>query len=56
MASKDFQMSKQGAAGKRKHATLTTLQKLEIIVKIESGNMAVWLWRHTIPDRQLPMI
>jgi hypothetical protein len=30
-------MSNQGAAGKRKHRTLMTPQKLEIIWRLESG-------------------
>jgi hypothetical protein len=37
MASKDQQMSKECTAGKRKHITLTFPQKLEIIMRPESG-------------------
>ena len=36
MASKDPKMSQLGAASKRKHITLMILQKLEIIVRLES--------------------
>jgi len=36
MASKDPKTSKLGAASKRKHITLMILQKLEIIVRLES--------------------
>jgi hypothetical protein len=37
MVSKDLKMSKQGAAGKRNHVTLTVPRKLEIITRLESG-------------------
>jgi hypothetical protein len=34
---KDPWMSKQGTAGRRNHRTLTILQKLEVIRRLESG-------------------
>jgi hypothetical protein len=37
MASRYRNMSTQGTAGKWKHVTLTILQKLEIIRRLESG-------------------
>jgi len=37
MASDDAEMRKQGTAGKIKHVTLTVLQKLEIVRRLESG-------------------
>jgi hypothetical protein len=39
MASKDPKIGKQGAAGKRKHVTVTIPQKLEIIKRPESNNL-----------------
>jgi hypothetical protein len=36
VAAKDPRMSKQGRAGKRKHVTLTVLQKVYIIRRLES--------------------
>jgi hypothetical protein len=50
MASKDPQMSMQGAAGRRKHLTSTILQKLEIIrglekwQKLERGYCFIQHW------------
>jgi hypothetical protein len=38
MASKYPKMSKQGTAVKRKHATLTTSQKVKITRRVENGN------------------
>jgi hypothetical protein len=35
--SKDQTLSKQGTAGKRKHVSLTVLQKLEITRRLESN-------------------
>jgi len=37
MASEDPKMHKEGTPGKRKHATLLILQKIEIIKSLESG-------------------
>jgi hypothetical protein len=37
MASKDPKMSKRAAVGKRKHATLTISQKLQINSRLECG-------------------
>jgi hypothetical protein len=37
MASKDAELNKHGAAGKRKHLTLTVPQELDIIRRFESG-------------------
>jgi hypothetical protein len=53
MVSKDQKMSKQCAADKTKHVTLTAPHKLEIIGTFECGIAAVWLWHHTALDYQL---
>jgi hypothetical protein len=37
MASDDPKIRKQGTAGKIKHATSIVLQKLEILMRLESG-------------------
>lgn len=37
MASNDPKIRKQGTAGKIKHVTLTVLQKLERVRRLESG-------------------
>jgi len=40
MASKDPKMSKEGASGNRKHATLTIFQQPVTIGRLESGKIS----------------
>ena len=53
MASKDPKMSKQGTAGKKKHATLIVPQKLIIVRGLKVAQAEVWLWFHTVLGSQL---
>ena len=53
MASEESKMCEQGAAGKRKHATVTVPQKLVIVRGLKVTQAEVWLWLHKTLDHQL---
>jgi hypothetical protein len=56
MISEVPKMSKQGTAGKRKHATLMIPQKLEISRSMQLVEAKERLWLHTTVDCQLSVI